>query len=93
VRACACARAPSQIAERAVSAEAAAPLRAKLPYGQEYVDSLQAMLLEKTFRAAVYDQGGDASGCVRRARRGVRRARRGGRRARRGAWHRRGRAA
>jgi rubredoxin len=47
------------LAERACSPAVAAPLRAKLPYGAEYVDSLQQMLLEKTFRAAVLDSNDD----------------------------------
>lgn len=47
------------LAERAVSPAAAAPLRAKLPYGPEYVDSLQAMMLEKAFKAAVLAKAED----------------------------------
>ncbi|KAG8469089.1 hypothetical protein KFE25_007607 [Diacronema lutheri] len=47
------------IAERAVSPTAAAPLRSKLPYGPEYVDSLQQMLLDKTFTAAVLAESDD----------------------------------
>mmetsp|Transcript_22414 Transcript_22414/g.56874 ORF Transcript_22414/g.56874 Transcript_22414/m.56874 type:complete len:240 (-) Transcript_22414:317-1036(-) len=41
------------IAERVVGANAAEPIRAKLPYGDEYVEALQRMLLEKAYKAAV----------------------------------------
>jgi len=47
------------LAERACPSAGVGALRSRLPYGAEYVDSLQRMLLEKTFREAVDASGQD----------------------------------
>jgi len=47
------------LAERTHPGPAATALRERLPYGAEYVESLQQMLLEKTFREAVVASGQD----------------------------------